>query len=175
MKQYIKFYKEAKGELPKIYCDMDGVLCDFTTQVEKAAGTSKAKWMAKGGSEKWLEVLEYPKFWENMPWISQGKVMWNFISKYKPHILSAYLEKTFDPNCIPGKSAWCRKNIGLSGGRVNLVRRSDKKNYAKVGGQPAILIDDYDKNTSQFTQKGGIGITFKSASQVIAELKKLGF
>ena len=23
-----------------------------------------------------------------------------------------------------------------------------------------ILIDDYDKNTSQFTDKGGIGITF---------------
>ena len=29
MKQYIKFYKEAKGELPRIYCDMDGVICDF--------------------------------------------------------------------------------------------------------------------------------------------------
>ena len=37
-----------------------------------------------------------------------------------------YLEKTFDPNCIPGKSAWCRKNLGLSGGKVNLVRRRDK-------------------------------------------------
>ena len=42
-------------------------------------------------------------------------------------------------------------------------------------GQPCILIDDYDKNTSQFTAKGGIGITFKSASQTIRELKKLGF
>ena len=40
--------------------------------------------------------------------------------------------------------------------------------------QPCILIDDYDKNTSQFTDKGGIGITFKSSSQAIRELKKLG-
>ena len=39
----------------------------------------------------------------------------------------------------------------------------------------AILIDDYDKNTSQFKSKGGIGITFKSASKAISELKKLGF
>ena len=29
MKQYKKFYREAKGDLPRIYCDMDGVLCDF--------------------------------------------------------------------------------------------------------------------------------------------------
>ena len=42
-------------------------------------------------------------------------------------------------------------------------------------GQPCILIDDYDKNTSQFKAKGGIGITFTSASKAISELKKLGF
>jgi hypothetical protein len=42
-------------------------------------------------------------------------------------------------------------------------------------GQHCILIDDYDKNTSQFTAKGGIGITFKSATQAIRDLKKLGF
>ena len=38
MKQYIKFYKEAKGELPRIYCDMDGVLCDFEYAANKATG-----------------------------------------------------------------------------------------------------------------------------------------
>jgi hypothetical protein len=53
--------------------------------------------------------------------------------------------------------------------------RSQKKDYAKVGDEPAILIDDYDKNTNEFTKKGGIGITFKNANQVITELKKLGF
>jgi hypothetical protein len=110
-----------------------------------------------------------------MPWNSQGKVMYNFVKKYNPHILSAYMEKTYDPNCIPGKSAWCKKNLGMSGGRVNLVRRREKQNFATNRGQPCILIDDYDKNTSQFTAKGGIGITFKSASQTISELKKLGF
>ena len=38
MKQYIKFYKEAKGELPRIYCDMDGVLCDFVLAAKMATG-----------------------------------------------------------------------------------------------------------------------------------------
>ena len=164
-----------KKELPRIYLDMDGVLCDFGKQIEKATGKSKAAWLKIPSSRKWDTVLDYPDFWANMPWLGQGKVMYNFVKKYNPHILSAYMEKTHDPNCIPGKSAWVRKNLGMSGGRVNLVRRKDKQNYAMVAGQPAILIDDYEKNTSQFTQKGGIGITFKSAGQVISQLKKLGF
>ena len=53
--------------------------------------------------------------------------------------------------------------------------RSQKKNYAMVAGQPAVLIDDYVKNTKEFTQRGGIGITFQNANQAIRELKNLGF
>jgi hypothetical protein len=104
-----------------------------------------------------------------------GKELWNFISKNKPHILSAYVEESFDPNCIPGKSHWARTNLGIAPGNVNLVKRVQKQNYAKVAGQPAILIDDYKKNTDQFTAKGGIGILHTTTSNTIRELKKLGF
>ena len=161
--------------LPRIYCDMDGVLCDFAAAIKKTTGMSKEKWMQQSRDDMWKPVLDNPKFWHTMPWNAQGRILWNFIKKYNPHILSAYLEKTNDPNCIPGKYFWCRTNLGLGPNRVNLVRRKDKSNYAKVNGEPGILIDDYDKNTSQYTQKGGIGITFNSSSQVISQLKKLGF
>jgi hypothetical protein len=67
------------------------------------------------------------------------------------------------------------RNTNIDRSKINLVMRSQKKNYAKVAGQPAILIDDYVKNTKEFTQRGGIGITFQNANQTIAELKKLGF
>ena len=99
----------------------------------------------------------------------------SYISKYKPHILSAYVEQTFDPNCIPGKSHWARTKLGLSAGRINLVTRRQKQLYAKSGGQPAILIDDYPKNTNQFTARGGIGIHHTSYANTIRQLKKLGF
>ena len=173
--KYGIFKYTMRKDLPRIYLDMDGVLCDFGAQIRKATGKSKEQWMRIDGRVKWDTVIDYPKFWEHMPWNTPGKVLYNFVRKYDPHILSAYLEKTFDPNCIPGKAAWCRKNLGLRGGKVNLVRRRDKQNFAMNAGQPCILIDDYDKNTSQFTAKGGIGITFRSASQAIRDLKKLGF
>jgi phosphoglycolate phosphatase-like HAD superfamily hydrolase len=161
--------------LPRIYCDMDGVLCDFGAAIRKTTGMSKERWMRQDRKDMWQPVLDNTKFWHTMPWNPQGKVMWNYIKKFNPHILSAYLEKTYDPNCIPGKTFWVKSNLGINQTRINLVRRKDKQNYAMVAGEPAILIDDYEKNTSQFKQKGGIGITFRSAGQVISELKKLGF
>ena len=164
-----------KKELPRIYLDMDGVLCDFGRQIEKATGKSKAAWLKIPTSRKWDTVLDYPNFWANMPWLGQGKVMYNFVKKYNPHILSAYMEKTFDPNCIPGKSYWARTNLGIGTNRINLVKRVQKQNYAKTVGVPAVLIDDYKKNTDQFTQRGGIGILHTSTSNTIRELKKLGF
>ena len=160
---------------PRIYCDMDGVLCDFAKGVEKVIGKSITQWSYGSKSEKWDKIKATPKFWHTLPWMPGGKDLWNFISKYKPHILSAYVEESFDPNCIPGKSHWARTNLGIAPGNVNLVKRVQKQNYAKVAGQPAILIDDYKKNTDQFTQKGGIGILHTTTSNTIRELKKLGF
>ena len=160
---------------PRIYCDMDGVLCDFAKGVEKVIGKSITQWSYGSKSEKWDKIKATPKFWHTLPWMAGGKDLWNFISKYKPHILSAYVEESFDPNCIPGKSHWARTNLGIAPGNINLVKRVQKQNYAKVAGQPAILIDDYKKNTDQFTQKGGIGILHTTTSNTIRELKKLGF
>jgi len=160
---------------PRIYCDMDGVLCDFAKGVEKVIGKSITQWSYGSKSEKWDKVKETPKFWHTLPWMPGGKDLWNFISNYKPHILSAYVEESFDPNCIPGKSYWAKTNLGITSARINLVKRVQKQNYAKVVGQPAILIDDYKKNTDQFTQRGGIGILHTSTSNTIRELKKLGF
>jgi len=165
-----------KPNLPRIYCDMDGVLCDFEKHLEKQVGMSINKWAAipdiKG---RWDKVIENTRFWHTMPWLAEGKKLWNYIKDFKPHILSAYVEHAHDPNCIPGKSYWARTNLGIGTNRINLVKRVQKQNYAKVAGQPAVLIDDYIKNTTQFTERGGYGIQFKSANQVIAELKKLGF
>ena len=162
------------SEYSRIYCDMDGVLCDFEKNIKNTLGISVKKWMSINPKhERWQPIVAKPDFWSSMPWLNDGKNLWRFIEKYDPHILSAASQE--DPNCKPGKNAWIRRNLGVPVSRVNLVQRHEKQNYAKVGGKPSILIDDYEKNTKEFSMKGGVGITFRNASQVIGELKKLGF
>lgn len=161
---------------PIIYCDMDGVLADFKKAAIKTTGMSINRWMNISTSkEKWSKINKNKNFWYDMPWMQGGKQLWSYISKFEPHILSAYVEESYDPNCIPGKTAWLRKNTGLiNSQKINLVRRKEKKLFAKRGN-PAILIDDYEKNIREFTQAGGVGIHHTNTSKTISQLKKLGF
>ncbi len=162
--------------LPQIYCDMDGVLCDFKKHAEKTIGVSINKWMNLPKKGKWGPIFDKKDFWSTMPWQSGGRELWNFIRKYNPAVLSAHVEETHDPNCQPGKILWCKRNLGLSNSKINLVKRSQKQYYAQTGYRsPAVLIDDYPKNTQEFTRRGGIGIYHSSTTNTIRELRKLGF
>ena len=161
---------------PIIYCDMDGVLADFKTAAVKTTGMSINRWMnIPSSKQKWSLILQNKNFWYDLPWMQGGKQLWSYISKHDPHILSAYVEENFDPNCIPGKKAWLRKNVNMvNPQKVNLVKRREKKLFAKRG-KPAILIDDYEKNIRDFNMSGGIGIHHTSTSKTIQQLKRLGF
>ena len=155
---------------------MDGVLADFKKGAEKATGVPISKWMSLTKKEKWNPIRNDKTFWERLPWIKDGRQLWSYIKKHKPDILSAYVKRDIDPNCIPGKTRWCRSQLGLGGARVNLVLRSQKQDYAQTGYRsPAVLVDDYKPNTDAFTRRGGIGIYHTSASSSIRQLKQLGF
>ena len=171
MKQYIKFYKEAKGELPRIYCDMDGVICDFVLAAKMATGQN---WLGLRTGQDWESIRKTKNFWSTMPWTKDGSQLWSYIKKHNPHILSAYSVE--DPNCIPGKRRWLRSNLGYTkNSMINIVRRREKKNFAMEGRRPAILIDDYPKNISDFKSAGGMGILHSSTQTTISQLKRFGF
>ena len=48
-------------------------------------------------------------FWESLEWIAWCKEMWSFISKYDPHILSAYSTK--DANSRKGEMVECKCKV----------------------------------------------------------------
>ena len=98
---------------PRIYCDMDGVLCDFKTAAQKVTGMPISKWMYSSKTEKWQPIKDTPKILAHTMQAG-GRQLWSFISNFKPHILSAYVEESFDPNCIPGKSHWARTKLGIA-------------------------------------------------------------
>ena len=183
----ITLIQEADS-LPTIYCDMDGVLCDFRKGIEdmfklkskdpsmpgpmQTAGFSDPEdWFkAPNRDYKWEPVHNYPMFWPTLPWTKDGQKLWFFIRKFNPHILSAYTP--FDKNSIKGKQLWLKRNAKLTdASRIHLVRREEKRVYANGN----VLIDDFPKNTKEWKQNKGIPILYKSASQVISDLKKLGY
>ena len=171
MRLYKDFYREAKGDLPRIYCDMDGVICDFVLAAKKATGQN---WVGLRDGQDWESIKNTKNFWSTMPWTRDGRQLWNFIKKYRPHILSAFSPE--DPNCKPGKRKWLKNNVGYSQSfMINIVRRREKKNFAKNKGRPAILIDDYPKNVDQFKNAGGIGILHTNTQNTISQLKRIGF
>ena len=194
--QYSAFAETIRGitlvqeadSLPTIYCDMDGVLCDFRKGIEnmfklkskdpsmpgpmQMAGFSDPnEWFNEPNTRsKWQPIQDYKMFWPSMDWTSDGKQLWRFIQKFKPHILSAY--SPYDKNCIRGKNLWIERNLKISDkSKIHLVRRAEKKAYSNG----SILIDDFGRNVKEWKSGGGIPIKHKTANQTISELKKLGF
>ena len=152
----------------KIYCDMDGVLCDFEKRFEDLTGLSPNSFrQAKGINEFW-EVIDGDgvKFWRGMPWMPDGKILFDYIKKYHPSLLSS---PSWDESSRIGKHLWVKKNT--PGVKLILAPRKTKQDYSQKGH---ILIDDLKITIEEWNSKGGIGILHTSASSTIEELKKLG-
>jgi hypothetical protein len=164
-----------KKEVPqyKIYCDMDGVLTDFEARFDHYAGMSPKEYENKYGSAAFWNLIDREvgiKFWVGMPWMPQGKQLWDFISPYNPDLLTS---PSRDDNSRLGKNLWVRNNLTPSP-KVIFAYSANKQRYANPN---VILIDDKKSNIDEWTSKGGIAIRCKDGdvSTVISKLKELGY
>jgi len=161
-----------------IYCDSDGVLVDFYAAALHVLGYP---WQ-QGSHNRAVQgekLNKYPRFWATSPPMHDYKVLWDFIAKYAPHILTAV---PGDPwkfsfhDVEKGKREWYSKHIpSLPANRIHVVYREDKAQYATNGSTRNILIDDHEKNCEEFTAAGGIGILHHNARATIIQLKSLGY
>ena len=164
-----KVINELNEQLPQIYCDMDGVLVDFDKQFEKASGgIPPREYEDKNGKEAFWNVINEKGvgFWVGMPWMVNGKQLWDHIKPYNPKLLSAPSRSN---ESRLGKRLWVKNNI--PGTELILAYAENKKNYADGNN---ILIDDRPSNIDQWKAAGGIGILFISTEQTIKELSKYG-
>ena len=92
-----KIYKEMLQENQskyRIFCDMDGVIADFDTRFKtlNSEKISPGEYESKYGKEKFWDFIDKEngvKFWVGIPWMKDGKELWDFIKKYNPSLLSA--------------------------------------------------------------------------------------
>jgi len=163
--------KKNDEDLPKIYCDMDEVLCNFMKGASKASG---APFAAVEKEKRWEDIRNTKDFWANLEWMPGAERLYRYINKYDLNILSA--ASTRDPNSKPGKRKWLKKHTNLQPSKINLVLRAQKRDFATTpNGKPNVLIDDYIKNINEWERAGGIGIHHTSVGNTIAQLKRLGY
>lgn len=168
----------------RLYCDMDGVLCDFKGRFEMLFGKGPREIEnEKGAPYFWAMIRNVgAKYWSRMPWTPGGQTLWNAIKVYDPAILTAPPRKkgdfqSFDPSAMEGKSEWVKTNLGDY--PVLFKRSKDKKDIAAqdvANGLIPILIDDRESNISGWKAAGGIGLHHPengSPSEVIKKLKEL--
>jgi len=157
------------GDKYTIYCDMDGVLCDFDKRfMEFSNGIPPSQYENEFGKKAFWELISKKGvgFWVGIPWMPDGKQLWNYIKPHNPSLLSA---PSREESSRLGKRLWVRNNI--PGTKLILRQAEQKQEFASPN---AILIDDRTSNIQQWRDKGGIGIMHTSANETIKQLKELG-
>ena len=161
----------------QIYCDMVGVLTHFEKSARNIGWEGPQPATSKEDKAAlWAMVKDNAEsFWGDMPWMEDGKKLWNYIKPYNPILLTSVassLASTLGREGKKGKERWVRRELGPNWYKNNLivVTSHTKHKYAKPN---AILIDDYPTNIDPFIKAGGQGIIHKNANDTIMKLKKL--
>jgi len=174
LKKYETF--EEKDMEYKIFVDLDGVLTDFDKNIQdgflrefnKENGTNIKDGFEfedeYGSIELWKRVGKLGiEFWSEMPWMKDGKKLWNYIKEYDTEVLTKPSKQKI---CKQGKQIWCKRELG-NDVKVNIS--NNKYEYSKPNH---ILIDDLEKNINSWIDAGGIGILHKNTEDTIKKLKK---
>ena len=168
--QYRRDQLKENDEPFTVYCDMDGVLCDFDLQFKELTnGISPKEYKAEHGVDGFWKIItdQGEKFWSEMPWTPEGKKLWSYIKKYNPILLSA---PSNDSSSRIGKRQWVDKN--LPGVTLKLASKANKPDYAT--NDKDVLIDDFYGTIVDWKNKGSIGIWYNSYSSAIRQLQKAG-
>lgn len=166
---------------PHLYLDMDGVQADFFTQWARLHGKGSYKQIGDRAARE-ASIVELNargpefvyKFFRTLPPLHGGLelISWLKRNQIPFTVLSAPLRGN-EAASIEGKRDWLDKyNPGTSG---SAIFTGEKFHYAKKGGQPNVLVDDFKKYVGAWRDAGGIGLLYRDdrVADTIEQLKKI--
>jgi len=167
--KYSKFYKSAKKAVAEQGGNLD--LGDLGAPFI-AEHVVKSTERRRVRNFMYSCVFNNYKFWAEMPWMEDGRQLWEFVARHNPIILSG----PQGPNSKTGKRAWVNRELNLGKDRVILTQTKHEEAKACLKeGRMAILIDDMPKYVVPFRNSGGIAIQHTDAVSTIKQLKELGY
>ena len=155
----------------QIYCDMDGVLCDFDERFEHFYGVQPREYYTEKGSKAFEEAVNKAgvDFWAKMNWMPGGQELWSIIGKYKPYILTSPSKFEFAKE---GKKMWIENNLNPQPKKVLFAQTGDKHSMMTADPKNSMLIDDYWPNLAPWKALGGIAIMHKDINKTKDILSK---
>ena len=170
-----EIYEAEKSGRIQIYCDMDGVLCDFDSRFEHYYGVPPREYAKEKGQKAMEEAVDRVGvvYWSKMPWLKGGRELWTKISKYNPIILTSPGKFI---HAREGKLEWIKENLSPQPKDIMFANTGKKfeaiKDKTPEEIRRSMLIDDYYPNLAPWKEIGGIAITYRSYDQVSAILDK---
>lgn len=168
--------REIKEKPPyQIYCDMDGVLCDFRGRFEHFSGMYPREYEDRHGKTLFWNLIDNEVglvFWSKMNWTPMGKMLWHFIKPYSPQLLTSPSRAN---ESRLGKNIWVKEHLNPQP-KVNFRRAKEKHDFAN---ENTILIDDREDTIERWNNAGGIGIhhpeNTTNLNPILDKLKELGY
>lgn len=160
--KYPIFY-ETNG-VRRLWCDMDGVLADFSRGYMEAFGKFRER------HSGWDDVRSVKHFFRNLHPMPDMRVLWDAIGPHRPNVLTGV------PSSINAadndKVHWIHQHIGYI--PVVCCRAKDKHFFCKPGD---VLIDDNTEPVARqaWESAGGIYILHHDAERTIRALQAVDF
>jgi PAS domain-containing protein len=160
----------------KVYLDMDGVLANFNKRFEDISGMSPKEFESKYGKKEFWKLIDEDNkisFWVGIEPMPGAADLVKAVKKYNYELLTSPSSKK---QSYLGKILWVRNHSDILGGkpRINFKRASEKHEIKPELAKTDILIDDREDTIGRWNAAGGTGIHYKSISQVLNDLGKLG-
>ena len=96
----------------------------------------------------WITLRKTPNFYANLPWMPEGKALWDAIKDYNPVILTGCPKGGWSE---ADKRAWCARELGAN---IKVIT-CDTKDKPKFCNEGDILIDDRDVIKDEWIAKKG--------------------
>lgn len=159
----------VRPDVRQLFLDLDGVLSDiygfyehlFSIHLER--DTDPANFWEK------VEAYGERRFFREMPMLPDAKALWDGGTKLHPApIILTGLPKRF-PHVEQQKRAWVAEHISPTA-QVITCLSENKRDHGKPGD---ILVDDWSKWRSRWTDMGGFFILHTSAKQSLLEIEEV--
>lgn len=170
-----------------VYCDMDGVLANFTEGMERLFNLSGIAAIEKflSSPDAWATVEQHhPDLFAQLKPLPDAAALMRVLKQLERDkrinlfILTAVPEELLHSRAILDKKDWMYRHFQIDPRKVFVGTRKDKSTYALIdkmeGRVPSILIDDYKKNIKEWETRGaGKGIQHITTARTLPQLRAI--